>query len=235
MAEANGLPGLYVIFDSIIGGGKGAQIGELKRKLPLDYPNLDITFTYEPGGTPEADRLRQRLKFENMSAEEEMDLFVKSRSITIPQVIVPALTRGELLISDRSFTTSIAYQAFGGRNLGIQKVWDANGPVVNGVYPDILVYLKGNLDVCLRRSSIGDKPDKFDGEGRTFWDMTEKGFDKMVEFIKEISPKTRIIQINDLDGTKSIEETRLEIRKGLYPLISNHFKVEGRISKDREL
>lgn len=85
---------MYIVLDGIIGCGKGAQIGEFKRDLPLDFPGLDVVFTYEPGGNAEADKLRQRLKYEKMSAEEEMRLFAESRAITVPQVVVPVLARG---------------------------------------------------------------------------------------------------------------------------------------------
>lgn len=94
MAKANGLSGLYIVTDGIIGCGKSAQNSELKKHLPLDFPQGNFVFTYEPGGNEEADLIRQKLKYEEMSPDEEMRLFAKSRSITIPQIVVPALTRG---------------------------------------------------------------------------------------------------------------------------------------------
>lgn len=94
MAKANGLSGLYIVTDGIIGCGKSVQNKELKIHLPLDFPEAGLLFTYEPGGNPEADLLRQRLKHEKMSSVDEMKLFAESRSITLPQVVVPALARG---------------------------------------------------------------------------------------------------------------------------------------------
>jgi|SRR3990172_988215 len=232
MARANGFPGLYVVFDGIIGCGKSAQIKELKKHLFMDFPGQDIVFTYEPGGNEEADKLRQRLKYENMSGEEEVEIFAQSRSITIPKVVIPVLERKGILISDRSFTTSLAYQGFGGRNLGADKVWKANEPVVNGVFPDILVYLKVGVEECLRRSA-GENPDKFDREGQDFWMKTSEGFEKMTEFLKTISPNTKIFQITDPEGKLSIEQTRLAIREGLYPEIEAILKREGKIVRER--
>jgi dTMP kinase len=220
MAKANNTQGLYVVFDGIIGCGKSAQIGELKRHLPLDFPNNDIVFTNEPGGNVEADKLRQRLKYEQMSGEEEMRLFAQSRAITIPEVVVPVLERGGVVISDRSFTTSLAYQAFGGRELGVDKVWQANQDVVNGVFPDLLVYLKVGLEASLRRSN-GDKPDKFDKEGRSFWERNVEGFSQMIDFLGNISPDTKVFQIDDPEGKLSIEETRLIVKELTYPYIKN--------------
>lgn len=94
MAKANGLSGLYIVTDGIIGCGKSAQNKELKAHLPLDFPQAEFLFTYEPGGNPEADLLRQKLKNEKMTPVNEMRLFAESRSITLPQVVVPALAMG---------------------------------------------------------------------------------------------------------------------------------------------
>lgn len=233
MSKANNFPGLYMVFDGIIGCGKSAQIGELKRHLPLDFPHSDIVFTYEPGGNVETDKLRQRLKYEQMSGEDEMRLFAQSRAITIPEVIVPVLERGGLVISDRSFTTSLAYQAFGGRDLGADRVWQANKEAINGVYPDILVYLKVGIEASLRRSN-GDKPDKFDMEGRAFWEKNVDGFSKMIDFLGVISPNTKVVQINDPEGKLTIEQTRLLVKEMVYPEIENTQLREGRVTREQQ-
>lgn len=232
MARANDLSGLYVVFDGIVGCGKTAQINELRRHLPLDFPGMDFVFTYEPGGTPQADNIRDRLKYEEMSAEEEMRLFAESRAITIPQVVVPVLTRSGIVISDRSFTTSLTYQAFG-RELGLPIVWEANKYAVNSIFPDILLYLKVGLKVSLKRSR-GDNFDKFDQETKDFWNRVIPGYDRMIEFLKDLSPSTKVVQIDDPEGRMSVEETRLAIKGELYPLIGLNIK-EGRILRDRQV
>lgn len=232
MAKANRLKGLYVVTDGIIGCGKSAQNKELKRYLPLDFPQVELLFTYEPGGNAEADVLRQKLKHEKMSSEDEMRLFAKSRSITLPQVVVPALVRGGIVLSDRSVTTSLAYQAFG-RELGISKVWEANEHAVNGIFPDVVIYMNVGREICFKRSG-GENPDKFDSEDKKFWDRTILGYDKMLLFIKQISPETQIVQINDPEGRMSIEETRLSIKSELYPILGDHF-YEGRIVRERQV
>lgn len=222
MAKANNLPGLYIVLDGIVGCGKSEQIRQLKKYLPLDFPGCEFVFTYEPGGTPDTEQLREKLKHSKMAPEEEMLLFVESRFITIPKVIIPVLERGGILISDRSFTTSLAYQGFG-RGLGVKKVWQTNKKAVNGIFPDVLIHLKVGREVCLHRSS-GDKPDKFDREGNIFWEKTDDGFDKMIKFLEWISPNTEIVQIHDPEGKLSIEQTRLAIKSNSYPLIERNIK-----------
>lgn len=231
MAEANNLPGLYVVLDGIVGCGKSAQTDELKKHLPEDFPGTKFLFTYEPGGTPEADKLRKRLKHETMSGEEEAKLFAESRAITTPKLIVPALLRKKVVISDRSVTTSLAYQGFG-RNLGIEHVWETNKDVVNGIFPDVLIYINVGIEAALARSK-GDNPDKFDDENISFWERNVKGYDAMIKFLKEISPETKVIRIDDPEGKLSIEQTRLFIKEKLYPLIEEAGR-EGQIVRKRQ-
>lgn len=232
MSKANGLPGVYVVLDGIIGCGKSTQIKELKKHLPLDFPQADIVFTYEPGGNPEADLLRQKLKYEKMLPEDEAKLFVESRSITLPKIVVPVLERGGIIISDRNLTTSFAYQAFG-RELGIDKVWQINKAAVNGIFPDIVFYMNIGRKACFKRSGSED-PDKFDAEDVKFWDRTIKGYSEMIKFLKQISPETRVIQVNDLEGKLPIEETRQVIKRELYPILGSYLG-EGRIIRDRQV
>lgn len=220
MAKANNLPGLYIVLDGIVGCGKSEQIRQLKKYLPLDFPDFEFVFTYEPGGTPDTEELREILKHDKMTPEMEMLLFVGSRAITIPKVVIPVLKRGGVVISDRSFTTSLAYQGFG-RGLGVNRVWRANKKAVGGIFPDVLIHLKVGREVCLRRSS-GDKPDKFDKESKVFWEKTDDGFDKMIKFLRRTSLSTRIIQIRDSEGKLSVEQTRLAIKSDLYPLIEEN-------------
>ncbi len=231
MAKANGLPGFYVVIDGIIGCGKTAQRKQLENYLPLDFPNQKIVFTYEPGGNPEADLIRQRLKFEKMDPREEMRLFAASRSITLPQVVTPVLKDGGIVVSDRSVTTSLAYQAFG-RELGIDRVWEANEKAVNGILPDAIVYMNVGREVCFKRSG-GEDPDKFDLEDIKFWERTIKGYDEMLKFVKTVSPSTTNIEIYDPEGKLSIDETRTRIKERLYPLIRKHYH-EGGVVKERQ-
>jgi dTMP kinase len=232
MAKANGYPGLYGVFDGIIGCGKSKQIELLKTNLQLDFPELKFLFTYEPGGNSEADIIRQDLKHRIMLPEEEMRLFAKSRSITLPQVVLPAIREGAIVISDRSVTTSLAYQAFG-RELGLKKVWRVNERAVNGIFPDFVIWMNVGLETCLKRSG-GENPDKFDQESREFWHRTIAGYGEMLRFLRKLNPEIKTIQIDDPEGSLGIEEMGLEIRSHLYPIIEAQ-TVEGRILRERQV
>ncbi|MGD8744172.1 MAG: dTMP kinase [Candidatus Woesebacteria bacterium] len=232
MLQVNGYPGLYVVFDGIVGCGKTAQIDVLKERFNQENPGAKVTFTYEPGGTPKADKLREKLKYETLSPAEEVELFKESRSITLPEIVRPILAEGGIVISDRSFTTSLAYQGIG-RKFGMERVWKTNREVVDGTFPDIIVYPKVGIDVSLSRSSQ-DSPDKFDKEGIGFWQRTHKGYERVFDMLHQLSPETNIIQIDDPEGLLSIDDMSEEIRNELYPLIDN-WRREGGINRERQL
>lgn len=94
--------------------------------------------------------------------------------------------------------------------------------------------MKGDIATCLKRSSISDVPDKFDGEDLDFWRKCDKGFEKMIDFLKDLTQETKVIQIVDLEGKMSIGETKLAVKKELYPIL-RQWADEGRIVRDRQV
>ena len=231
MISVNGYKGLYIVYDGIVGCGKSAQIARLKEVLPEDFPGIDIIFTYEPGGNPEADKIRDRVKHEKMSPLDEVMLFAQSRSITLPEIVRPALERGGLVVSDRSFTTSLDYQGIG-RGVGLDEVWRINEPIVKNTFPDLLVIPRVGLEASMKRSS-GDRPDKFDEEGINFIQTCFDGYPYMTEFLHKISTQTRIVQIDDHEGKIGIDEMGKEIEMRLYPFIESWIN-EGGVVRERQ-
>lgn len=231
--KANPFSGFYIGLDGIVGSGKDVQIGELGKYLPIDFPGLDILFTYEPGGNEEADVLRQKLKYQKLSPQEEVELFKESREITLESVVRPVLERGGLAISNRLFTASLAYQGFG-RRVGMEKVWKVNELTVRNYMPDVFCFMNVGLKAALARSA-GDNPDKFDNEDIEFWEETKRGFVETVKFLREVSPFTKILTLDDPEGSMDIEETRIKIKNMLYPLIEKWQRGrEGMIVRERQ-
>lgn len=229
--KANKFPGLYVVYDGIIGCGKSAQIKLLKELTSRDFPDVRTVFTYEPGGNDRADVIRQKVKYEQMTPQKEVELYAASRAITLPEIVRPALKEGCLVISDRCFTTSLDYQGIG-RGVGLDNVWKVNEPVVGGTFPDVIVFPKVGIEASLKRSG-GDNPDKFDKEAHSFWEKTLEGYSKVFNFVQKLSPTTKLIQINDPEGKLNIEQMGDKINSELYPLINN-WRKEGKIQRERE-
>lgn len=169
---------MYIVFEGIVGTGKSTQ-----SKLLLDYlknnpKNKKIVLTREPGGTPIAEEIRRIVQGskhdEKMNYECESYLYAAARSQSLRAIVKPVLDKGGIVISDRSFISSLAYQGFA-RKLGLNKVLDINKIAIEGFSPDIIFYLKMDLEAGLRRTFDKDG-DKFELKSIDFFRDIEKGY-----------------------------------------------------------
>src|SRR5438477_12689372 len=117
------MTGLLITFEGTEGGGKTTQIhllAERLRKL-----NRTVRLLREPGGTPIGEEIRHTLKHsadnEAMTWETELLLMNASRAQLVREVIRPALARNEIVLSDRFYDSTVAYQGYG-RQLDLAMV-----------------------------------------------------------------------------------------------------------------
>ena len=123
------MKGIYIVFEGIVGTGKSTQAKILYDFLKEKNKNREIILTKEPGGTEIADEIRkiaQATKFnEDMNPVCEAYLYAASRAQSLRKIVKPALEKGSIVISDRSFISSLAYQG-AARKIGIEKVLEIN-------------------------------------------------------------------------------------------------------------
>src|SRR5438046_7240691 len=109
------MPGLFITFEGTEGSGKSTQISLLAERLR--GMGHSVRVTREPGGTPIGEEIRHTLKHSKdnaaMTWEAELLLMNASRAQLVREFIRPALARGEVVISDRFFDSSTAYQGYG--------------------------------------------------------------------------------------------------------------------------
>ncbi|MAQ71423.1 MAG: dTMP kinase [Alphaproteobacteria bacterium] len=177
--------GLFITFEGGEGAGKTTQIRAVTEWL--NGKGVEVVPTREPGGTPEAEKLRDLLVRRdggNWTAEAEVLLFFAARHMHITDVIKPALQEGKVVICDRFTDSTRAYQAYGhGQELEfINKV---NDLVLQDFKPDITFILdlpaKDGLARSERRQSeIGsddsDSEDRFEKLDVTFHEKLRQGF-----------------------------------------------------------
>ena len=107
-------PGLFVSFEGIEGCGKTTQISTLS--AGLTGRGIAHTVTREPGGTAVGEGIRRILlnsETIQLTPASELLLFYASRSQNITEKIRPALDRGDVVLCDRFFDASLAYQGYG--------------------------------------------------------------------------------------------------------------------------
>lgn len=154
---------LYLAIEGVDGAGKSTVCRELADALAAEGRRVRVV--REPGGTEVGEEIRQVLLHgHDMTPWAEALLFAAQRAQLAAEVVSPALDRGEVVISDRSYYSSLAYQG-GARGLGIEAVRTVNELALGGVIPDLVVVLWTDPEEALARQNVVDR---IGGEGAQF-------------------------------------------------------------------
>jgi dTMP kinase len=218
--------GLFITLEGVEGCGKSTQARLLVEHL--DARGIEVVLTREPGGTDLGERLREILLDigqTGMRAETELFLYLASRAEHVAEVIVPALKRGAVVISDRFGDASVAYQG-GGRGLGADLVRPLNETATSGVKPDVSFLLDldaeeglGRLDGRIQDGGSRASRDRIESEAIEFHRMVRQAY--LDEAARE--PERFVV----LDARSRVEELARTIalrvddllaeRAGTYP------------------
>lgn len=162
-------PGKFITFEGIDGAGKSTHLAFVADWLRASG-KIVIT-TREPGGTPLGEKLRELLLHEKMHLETEALLMFAARREHLAQVIEPALSRGDWVISDRFTDATFAYQG-GGRKLDLGKLAELERWVHPHLQPDLTLLFDVPLAVARKRLDAARAPDKFEQEKEDFFMAT---------------------------------------------------------------
>jgi dTMP kinase len=173
----------------------------------LAQTTIPFIFTREPGGTPLGERLRELLidPLGQMSREAEMLLLSASRAELVDKIIEPALDEGRLVVADRFWDASLAYQGFG-RKLPVETLMQITMFAARKLAPDITFLLDIPVDVSRERLRGRKKTtDRMEREKRDFHERVAEGYRQ----VAAADPHRVII----LDGTRDRDELAADIRE----------------------
>lgn len=174
--------GLFIAFEGGDGAGKSTQAAELA--AALESRGLSVLRTREPGGTPIGEKLRSLVLDHghgHIDARTEALIFAASRAAHASQVILPALERGEIVLTDRYIDSSVAYQG-AGRELGTAAVRKLNHWATSGLQPDLTVLLDVDPAVGRLRRTAGDATeDRLESEADEFHAKIRAAFLELAE------------------------------------------------------
>ncbi|MBX4187602.1 MAG: dTMP kinase [Candidatus Doudnabacteria bacterium] len=136
--------GFYLVFEGPNRSGKTTQSNKLTEFMKEKYTNKEILVTREPGAGPGQSEIANDIRdivqgqvaqsfSEPMNPYAEACLYAASRAQTLRMVIAPALERGAIVVADRSFISSLAFQG-AGRELGIESVLELNRNAIYDVH-----------------------------------------------------------------------------------------------------
>ena len=144
------MPGSLIVVEGIDGTGKSTQVRLLAEALRNDGHR--VVTSREPTDGPYGTRLRQSATTGRLSPEEELQLFLQDRREHVETLIQPALDAGEIVILDRYYFSSMAYQ--GVRGFDPQEIRRVNEEFAP--QPDLLLHLDLSVDDALARVGARD-------------------------------------------------------------------------------
>jgi dTMP kinase len=171
--------GKLISFEGSEGSGKSTQIARLAGHI--QKAGREVVATREPGGTEIGEQIRNIIvhnsKGDEMCPETELLLFTAARAQVVREVIVPALSRGAIVLSDRYLDSSTVYQGIA-RNLAPGPVSDINQFAVGNVMPDLTVVIDVPTEVSLARirQRASDLPDRMERENIAFYTKVREGY-----------------------------------------------------------
>jgi dTMP kinase len=228
--------GFFITFEGTEGCGKSTQIVLLADRLhKLNYHNVIVL--REPGGTPIGEEIRHTLKHSQqnhaMTAEAELLLMSASRAQLVREIIRPALAAGKIILCDRFYDSTIAYQGYG-RELDLPSVKNMIDFAVGDTRPNLTLLLSVPVEIsearraARRETMLFDMPapdkkipaklpfaeplrDRMEEADRDFFERVAKGFKEIAAAEPE---RVRIV-----DSSSSVENTFAKIWELVQPIL----------------
>ena len=171
---------MLITFEGIDGCGKSTQISLLKSFF--QEKNIPCSIFREPGGTGLSEKIRHLLLHDSISMNPvtEMLLFSSARSELIAKEVIPLLESGRIVILDRFYDSTTAYQGYGRESLPMKQIQVLNRIASHGLVPDITFYLKITPEDASKRTDGLDK-DRMEKSGVSFFQKVCDGYDQLAQ------------------------------------------------------
>ena len=170
------MSGVFITFEGIEGSGKSTQASKLRDALT--ERGLTVDLTREPGGTVIAESIREILldpAHDMMSNTTELLLYQAARAQHVAERIRPALERGEVVICDRFFDSTTAYQG-GGRGLATEELDALHALTTSGLSPDRTYLFDLPVAEGMTRVERTRETDRIERESVAFHERVRQGF-----------------------------------------------------------
>ena len=197
--------GKFITIDGVEGAGKSTQI-----KFICDYleaKGVNVVLTREPGGTDLGEKIRELLlstTTKSMHSDSELLLMFAARNEHIHHKIIPALEKGDWVLSDRFTDALYAYQG-GGRGLDIERIEYLEHWVLKGFTPDMTLLLDIPVDLGMSRVESRGEKDRIELEELDFFERVRQAY---IDRSEKYPQRIKLI-----DSSKSREHTSAQIEK----------------------
>ena len=168
---------MFITFEGIDYSGKSTQARLLHEYLLKR--KLKSILLREPGGTKISEKVREIIldkEHLEMTPLTEFLLFSASRSQLVSQVIKPHLEKGYIVICDRYYDSSTAYQGYGGE-IDMRKIFTMNDYATGGLKPDLTFLIDISPSEAFKRAENRTGPrDRMENKTIRFYNRVHKGF-----------------------------------------------------------
>lgn len=185
----------FITFEGGEKAGKGTQAKILAERLKEDGYN--VLLTHEPGGSKLGQIIRGEILRKKLSPEAELFLFEAGRAVHMKDVIIPALNKGIIVISDRFFDSTTVYQGYA-RGLPIEFVRKTNAVATFNLKPNLTILLDSDYETLALRLKTANDINRFEKESHRFHEKVFDGF--------RILARKEWRRFFIVDGRKPIEE-----------------------------
>lgn len=197
---------MFITLEGPEGSGKTSHIPHL-----VDFlrgKGYTVFPTREPGGTSIGEQIREvihDLKNEEMQPRTETLLYQAARAQIVEEVIKPRLSNGEIVISDRYYDSTLAYQGYGHQQ-DLEQVRALVKYATGGLVPDLTILLDVDVEVGLGRKKKDNEWNRLDAYTVEFHKRVRAGYLEMVRAepkrwtVVDAGPDWQSVQ-NQLRGT----------------------------------
>lgn len=216
--------GYFITLEGFEGSGKTTLAQKLYHIFLKN--GFHALVTKEPGGTLAGDKIRKILlerENEGLGFKAELLLFAASRAENVRINIRPALEKGLIVICDRYFDSTTAYQGFG-RGIDMNIIEYLNSIAIEGIVPDLTLFLDVDTEIGLKRATALSKNTelRFEDEflqkkevnGKLFLERVRDGY---YQIARQNPDRIKII-----DANRDISTILLDI----CALISTHLTLK---------
>jgi dTMP kinase len=199
--------GLFITVEGGEGVGKSTNIAFMQQVL--EETGLEVMITREPGGTPLAEEIREVLiknREEKVVSETELLLMFAARAQHLYQKILPALEKGQCVISDRFTDATYAYQS-GGRGVPAEKVALLETFVQGEIRPDITFLFDAPIEIGMSRAQKRGSLDRFEEEAMSFFNRVRDNYLQRAALEPE--------RFKIIDASQSLESVQADLKAQL--------------------
>ena len=198
--------GFLITFEGGEGCGKSTQIKLFTEFLKKN--KFRFVVSREPGGTPVCEEIRKVLlsSKSEITSKAEFLLFSSARAQHVAEVVKPSLEQGKVVILDRFYDSSFAYQGYAG-NLEVKEIEEITKFAIDGCVPDLTIIFDISYEDGIKRKNADvnlKTLDRIESKGESYHNKVRAGYLQ----IAHDNPDRVVV----LDATKTKEEIFEEVQ-----------------------